>query len=265
MRVGFYQFDVRKANPRANLEQVATALAGQRFDLLVLPELFTTGYLFDDPGEVAALAEPIPGGETCRALSVIAAGSGGAIVGTLPERDGDRVYNTAVVIGPSGWIGSQRKVHLSRYEKTLLQSGDDFEPIQIVGVRVGIIACFDSWFPEMARLLVRQGAQILCQPASFGGTMTLSVIRTRAVENLVYTITANRIGRERNRSIEAKFRGDSRIIGPGGEILAAAGNEEALAFAEIDPALALEKVNEMCDFPAEWARYDVARAKPECP
>ncbi len=259
MRVGFYQFDVQKADPSANLRRVATALAGQRFDLLVLPELFTTGYMFDDPAEIAVLAEPIPGGETCRVLSTIAAAAGGAVIGTLPEREGDRVYNTAVVMGPTGWLASQRKVHLSSYEKTLFRPGDRAEPVQVAGTLVGVITCFDSWFPEMSRLLVRQGAQILCQPASFGGTMTLSVIRARAIENLVYTITANRIGRERSRSIEAEFRGESRIIGPDGGILAEAGGEEALRICEINPALAREKVNEMCDFPAEWARYRVRR------
>lgn len=90
--------------------------------------------------------------------------------------------------------------------------------------------------------------------------MTLSVFRARAIENLLYTITANRIGRERNRAIEAEFRGESRIIAPLGEILAEAGGEEALAIVEIDPASALEKVNELRDFPAEWARYRVTRA-----
>lgn len=77
------------------------------------------------------------------------------IVGTLPEVDGGRIYNTAVGIGPSGCMGSQRKIHLGTYEKGLFQQGSTFAPIRIADALVGIITCFDSWFPEMSRLLVR--------------------------------------------------------------------------------------------------------------
>jgi predicted amidohydrolase len=255
MRVGFYQSDVT-AGRRRNLDRVAAALSDASFDLVVLTELFATGYGFAGRTDVAARAEAVPAGPTTGALIDIARSKHGFIVGSIVEADRGRCYNTAVVAGPHGFVGRHRKAHLPDVERQYFDSGEpDAAVFDLDGVRVGLVVCFESWFPEYCRRLALGGADILCHPANFGGSMSPDVIRTRAIENLVFTITANRVGQEMVGGLLEEFRGGSRIVDPEGAILHEAGREETLGLVDIVPTRARRKASPVCrDFLAEIRR-----------
>jgi len=235
MKIGFFQFNVKHGDKNFNLEKVCETLEKVEFHLVVLPESFTTGYLFASPEELAAAAEPVPDGKTTQKLADFTTKKKGFIIGTIPESEAGKIYNTAIITGPNGFVGKQRKIHLPPGEKKLFTKGSQLNTFDLNGVRVGIITCFDSWFPEASRLLTLDGARILCQPANFGGTMSLSIGRTRAIENMVYLITANRIGFEESGDTAAHFRGDSRIIDYNGNILAKADDKENISIVDINP------------------------------
>ena len=247
MKVGFFQFDVQLCEKKKNTDKVFAELENVDFDLMVLPELFNSGYFFSSKDQLAHMAERIPCGKTTHLLMEIAERKNGYIVAGLAEIDDDRLYNTAVVVGPEGYVGKHRKVHLTRFETQFFSRGGKFEVFDLGGVKVGICICFDSWFPEAARLLVKKGAQILCHPSNFGGQNSLDILRIRALENMVYTITANRTGIEYGESFDAEFRGESRIIDVDGSIIITAGSSEALRIVDIDPELATRKSSVMCD------------------
>jgi len=261
MRAGFFQSDVAPGDKQANLDRVAAALGGASFDLLVLPELFATGYLFASRDAAAALAEPVPGGQTTRALADIARARQAFLVGSLVEADATRLYNTAVIVGPHGFVGRHRKVHLPEIERRFFDAGEGADDLfDLDGVRVGLVICFESWFPELCRHLALAGADILCHPANFGGTMSPAVIRTRAIENMVFTITANRIGAEGEGEQPATFRGESLVVDPEGTILLQADGGEQLGLSEIDPTRARRKSSVVCrDLLAEIDRARRAR------
>jgi predicted amidohydrolase len=160
------------------------------------------------------------------------------VIAGLAEREGARLYNTAVVIGPQGFIGKHRKRHFSPLEAKLFDRGEALSIFDLDGVSVGVVICFESWFPEACRALVLQGAKLLCSPANFGGPQSLAIGRARAIENNVFFVTANRTGAETLEGFDAHFRGESQIIGPMGELLARAQEHEGVSVVDIDLALA---------------------------
>jgi predicted amidohydrolase len=258
MKVGFFQFDVALGDKARNLDRVVQALGAEDFDLLVLPEMFTTGYLFESREELIPFAEEVPEGETTQQLIAVARQKNAHIVGSIVEIGGDHVYNTAVVVGPEGLVGRHRKIHLPRFEVPLFDRGSDLQVFDLNGVRVGVVLCFEAWFPETSRILALKGAQVLCHPANFGGPWSLDMIRVRAMENVVYTVTANRIGREHQGGIDAEFRGESQIVNCEGDVLLRADDQQVFAVLEIDPERARDKSNLVCDdMMAELAHYDL--------
>ena len=172
------------------------------------------------------------------------------------EADGERCYNTAVVAGPHGFVGRHRKVHLPDIERRYFDPGEPDTPVfDLDGVRVGLVICFESWFPEYCRRLALGGADILCHPANFGGTMSPDVIRTRAIENLVFTITANRVGQEMVGGALEEFRGGSRIVDPRAPSFTKPGARKPWACVDINPTRARRKASPVCrDFLAEIRR-----------
>ena len=259
MKVGYYQFDVVQRDKFSNLDNVSIMLSSKSFDIVVLPELFNTGYLFNTKYDLISLAEKIPEGESTQELIQVSRRTGGYIVGTIPEQDGNKIYNTAILVGPEGLIGTHRKIHLSNYEKNIFAEGNNIEVFSINDFKVGIATCFEIFFPELIRILVRKGAQILCHPANFGGKLSLEIIKTRAVENKIYTITANRIGTEKHFKTIAEFRGESRIISPNGVIIAESSKEEDIKISGITPEETLDKSDAICfDYVSEWKKYKIS-------
>jgi predicted amidohydrolase len=167
------------------------------------------------------------------------------VIAGVIEKSDDALYNTALVVGPNGWVGRQRKLHLTTLESGLFQRGTQLETFELRSDTFGIVTCFDSWFPEACRDLSRRGAQLLCQPAAFGGTQTLEIMRVRSMENHVFSATANRIGTETAGDLTVDFRGESQIVDCHGRILAAARGDEAAIVAEVDLTSASLKTNAM--------------------
>jgi omega-amidase len=254
MRLGIFQFDVVPCEPAENLRRMVDGTRQLGVDLLILPELCTSGYLLNR-GQAERLAIELPG-EGVRPFEQLAQRLNAWVIAGVIEKAGESLYNTALVVGPTGWVGKQRKLHLTTLEAPLFQRGTELRTFELGSDMVGIVTCFDSWFPEACRELCGRGAQLLCQPAAFGGPQTLEIMRVRALENHVFSATANRVGRETTAELTVDFRGESQIVDCNGRVLAAAGTDEGAIVAEVDLASARLKRNAMCaDFTAEWKRY----------
>ena len=245
MRVGYFQFDPVFGEVARNLDLVTARLEQVEGDLIVLPELFATGYQFVSQGEVARLAEPVPDGATTKRLVEIARRRGVTIVAGLPERAGAQYFNSAVVVGPKGFIGCYRKTHLFFEETLFFTPGDTGFHVWDIGMaKVGVMICFDWFYPEAARTLALQGADIIAHPSNLVLPHCPDSMVTRCLENRVFSVTANRIGSEaRGGKDRLTFIGMSEVVNPQGHILHRAPREaEDLTIVEIDPTEARTKV-----------------------
>jgi predicted amidohydrolase len=221
MRIGWIQTEPTYGDVAANLRAVERIVISVPADLWVLPELFSTGYVFGARREAKRLAEPIPEGPTTQALIELAKRSDCAIIGGLPERGPDeKIFNAAIAVSADGLRAHYRKLHLFDYEKEWFDPGDTpLSVADLAGARVGIMICFDWRFPETARTLTLRGAQIIAHPANLVQPYCQAAMITRALENKVFTVTTNRIGTEEKGPIHFTFTGQSRIVDPDGEIL----------------------------------------------
>jgi predicted amidohydrolase len=243
MRISLLQFAPGFGQVESNLQTIEGACRGLQSDLVVLPELCTTGYQFKDRKELSGLAESAEGASMWR-LAGVARTCGGFLAYGFAEVKGDRVYNSAALVGPEGLIGLYRKVHLFDDEKRVFDPGDLGFPVFDLGdLKVGLMVCFDWLFPESARSLALGGAQLIAHPANLVLPWCQRSMPTRALENRVFTATANRIGsEERLDGQRLQFTGMSRLVGPDGSVIADGPEEEqALITAEIDPTRALDK------------------------
>ena len=244
MRIGFYQFAPLFGRRDENIERIVSALDGAEADLVVLPELCTSGYQFKSAGEVAEAAEDPLEGPTPRALQDLCARKNFHIVAGIAENSGSRIFNSAILSGPSGTIGVYRKAHLFADEKLWFSPGDlPFDVHGIAGSTVGLMICFDWIFPECARALALLGADVICHPANLVLPYCQDAMVVRCLENRVFAVTANRTGKEsRKASGTLEFTGRSQVVSPRGEHLVRAGVEgEALKTVDIDPAEAADK------------------------
>jgi predicted amidohydrolase len=243
MRIAFSQFAPELGAVEKNRERLAATLDRAEADLIVLPELAVTGYLFASREDIWRLAEPIPG-PTVELVHACAKRRGCYVVLGLAERADDRCYNSAVLIGPQGVIGTYRKMHLFHEEKRLFDPGDlGFPVFEVEGVTIGLLICFDHFFPEAARTLALQGAQVIAHPSNLilSGVGQLTT-RVRALENRVFWILANRVGTETCGSLQVTFTGRSQIVAPDGRILCEAPPEgEDMGVVEIAPQQACDK------------------------
>ena len=237
MKVGFFQYAVFQRDVKANLDYLETKLQSTQFDLLVLPELFTSGYAFDHSSDIEPYVENIKHSYTVNRLKEIAQNSKGYITGTIPEIDNNKIYNTAIMVGPEGLIYSFRKIHLTDYEKRIFTPGENIDVYQRGDAKVGTVICFDIWFAPLSSKLKQLGAQIICHSSCFGGDVTPKIIPIRALENQYYVISCNRIGTELFEGQAEDYRGESQIVDPDGHTIIKASNEELLAFTHIDLSL----------------------------
>ena len=243
MKVGFVQFMPAFGDVERNIAEIERLVAPLDAELIVLPELCNTGYLFASRQEVEELAEEIPGGRTTAALCGMAEAKNVHVVAGLIERAGERCFNASVLIGPAGHIATYRKIHLFLEETLWFDPGDrGFAVYDIGACRVGMMICFDWIFPEAARILALQGADLLCHPANLVLPFCQDAMVTRCLENRVYAVTANRTGKEARGKRELRFTGGSQITGPDGTILCRAGNTaDETRVAEIDVSRARDK------------------------
>ena len=225
------------------------------FDFLVLPELFTTGYHNKDKMKI--LAEDI-NGATVEMLKRIVRQYGIALAaGSFIENRKGIIHNTSLAIDRKGsLVGAYRKTHLFTVlkEDNLLSPGNEIDAFRIEKITAGTLTCFELRFPEIARKLTLQGAQILFCPVEWShpkSEILFTLARARAIENQVFLALANIVGR--NGGLD--FCGGSMVIAPDGTVLARGSEDkEEIIDAEIDlrlvsiyrkqlPALSLRREN----------------------
>ena len=245
IRVAAVQMEPKLGRVSENLDRIAAGLeqaAASGAKLAVFPECALSGYGFGSREEGLAHAVPIDGPEVGKIASIAERTGCGCIFGLL-ERDGSRLFNACVLIGPQGVIGTYRKVHLPFLGIDMFVDPGDrpFAVHEVAGLRVGMHICYDGSFPETARVLTLLGADLLVLPTNWPTHSECAaehMIPTRAMENTVYVMAVNRVG------VESGFRfiGGSSIADPSGTVLARAGADaEETLFAEIDPARARTK------------------------
>jgi predicted amidohydrolase len=244
MRIGFIQSSPKFGEVDGNVKLALRNIKRVDADLIVLPELFNTGYRFRSVKEVKKLAEPVPNGPTTCKLIEAARESNLYIVAGIAEVSKGKVYNSSVLVGPGGFISVYRKAHLFSTEKRLFTPGNTaFEVHDIGKARIGMMICFDWLFPEAARSLALKGADIICHPSNLVLPHCPQAMITRSLENRVFAVTANRVGSEARVGTERLvFIGKSQVVSPSGEVLVrASATGTATRVVEIDPKLAREK------------------------
>jgi len=241
LTVGYIQFQPSLSQCDKNINYVVKLLDKlKNTDLIVLPELSTSGYAFDNQEEAKNCAEHIPQGKTTQTLLKIAKKRHMYIVAGINEIYHDTLYNSAVFLSPNGYVGKYRKNHLFNKEKIIFNPGDLKFPIfTIDDIKVGILICFDWIFPEAWRTLVLKGADIICHPSNLVlKNLAHRSIPVTAMINRIYIICANRIGKER----DLRFIGGSMIVDPKGNILhRAPSDKEECYVTTIDPYKARDK------------------------
>lgn len=248
MRIGYLQFKPEFGNPEKNISKIRDMVLEKEFDLLVLPELANSGYLFNDIDELNELSEETTTGSFCAALKNICSEKNAYIVSGLCERSGKKFYNSSVLVDPDGEISVYRKLHLFDEEKLWFAPGNaspevcEIKKDNFGKVKIGMMICFDWFFPETARTLALKGAQIICHPSNLVMSYCQTAMFTRALENRVFTITANRIGTDLREDKELFFTGESVIVSPKGEYLCRGSKDkEEICITDIDPDFALDK------------------------
>jgi len=245
VRVAVVQTAPRLGEREANLADIADHARAAAADLAVFPELATCGYAFGAREAVADLAERPGGSPGLDALQALAEETSGALVVGMPLAEGGRLHNAAALLRPGAEPVFYRKLHLFYREPELFDPGDAPPAVhEFRGLRLGLMICFDWIFPELARHLALAGADLIAQPANLVLTLCQDAMVTRAVENRVWTLTANRVGEERFPDGEAlRFTGASQLVDPRGRrVLNLPGDAPAMDAADVDPAAARDKM-----------------------
>ncbi|MGB9675790.1 MAG: carbon-nitrogen hydrolase family protein [Candidatus Bathyarchaeales archaeon] len=240
-KVALAQMNCHRADKKRNLEKmekIITEATKEKADLVIFPELSLTGYVVRD--EIYNLAETIPGPST-ETMEKIAKKTGAYVVFGMPElseKTKATIYNSAVLVGPEGFVGKYRKMHLPTHsvfeEKRYFRQGYEAVALTTKLGKIGLIICYDIFFPELSRLTRLKGAQlIVCISASpavrkaFFEALTVA----RAMENAAFLAYVNLAGIENG----LQFWGGSRLVGPNGKVLIQAKyDEEDLVMCDVN-------------------------------
>jgi predicted amidohydrolase len=238
--VSALQFDPRPENLDGNLLLIENKSSEINSDIFVIPELASTGYFYLAKEELIDRAEAPGKGRFTSWMIETAVARSMVIVGGFAEREGGKLYNSALIALPDGSWRVYRKAHLFYKEKLVFEPGDSgFFIVEWNGVRLGTMICYDWRFPEAARTLALMGADIILHPSNLVAARELwgPTMLTRAFENRVAIVTANRIGTETRGEETLTFTGESQIVGHNGVILARAGAVETCV---IEAGIAIE-------------------------
>jgi predicted amidohydrolase len=236
-------------------------IAAEGVELALFPELVIHGHCTPNTWE---LAEPVPDGPSVRRLVEIARRHRLVVCAGMSEKECDIVFNTQVLVGPQGYIGKQRKLHLSRDEVFYYRGGREIPVFGVGPCKVGIVICYDNQFPEVARVLALRGAEVLLMPhagrfklwddtpdseasARRYSHEFLKKYALRARENACFAVLADQAGRAgyvdlwpRDSENQPHHAGAALIWGPDGELIAATQEErirEERIVATLDAAL----------------------------
>jgi predicted amidohydrolase len=240
----------------ADLLRLTEEAANNDAKIIVMPEMATTGICFYDRQEVSNLVEPVPG-PTSEAFGKIASKYGCYIAYGEAEVNPltDAYYNSSVFIGPKGVVGVYRKTHLFLSEPKWSKGGDLGIPAwETEFGTVGMIICHDAAFPETSRVAALQGIDVMCFPTNWLERSPSGYWFTRAFDNGIYWIAANRYGIERG----TQFSGNSSIIAPDGTLLATRDSGDGIIYAEVDLELAHKKA-----FPGEGELSKFTQRRPD--
>lgn len=236
MRIALIQTDVAYGNPEANrshLTELINKAMQDSPDVIVLPEMWNTGYALKQIKEIAD-HNGVPG---ARLMAELAAQFGVNIVaGSVADEREGQVYNTSYIYDRRGKeVARYSKVHLFGLmdEGNYLARGSSRVTFSLDGVECGIMICYDLRFPELARGLALDGAQVLFVPAQWPHPRLhpwRTLMQARAIENQVFTIGVNRVGQEG----KAVFFGNSMVVDPLGEVVVQGSEKEEILIAEID-------------------------------
>jgi predicted amidohydrolase len=243
MEVGFMQFCPIFGEIESNLRLIKNMLKNSNTpEILVLPELALTGYSFKDYKEAYSFSEEV-GGDITKNLVNLADEHKTTIALGFLERDGKNLYNSSLLLGAEGVIGVYRKIHLFYREKEIFMVGDmGFPVFTINGVKVGLLVCFDWIYPEAMRTLALKGADLILHSANLILPYYQDAARTRAIENRVFIVLANRTGVEKRQGNELEFTGCSEVVNPRGEVILKVGrNEEGIFIININPEESRDK------------------------
>lgn len=233
------QFDVHRGDVATNLQQAEQGIAEAATEgarLCVLPEMWSTSFLtsYEAPLLAAAEAAEARIQELSRTHSMVIIGS------SIESRDGD-LHNCARVWDTGALVGQYRKVHLfsTNAEHRHLTGGDDPLVVDTSAGRIGVLIGYDLRFPDLSRYYFHKGAEILVVPAQWPEVRSQhwrTLLRARAIENIVFVLGCNRTGHDASlKSEEAlSFLGDGRIVDPTGEILASGSGDAGALVAELD-------------------------------
>ncbi len=222
MRVSALQFSPAFMDVDANLASLRSYFDTCEADLAVIPELCTSGYFFHSARKLEEVAETRDG-RSVQFFRDMASKKEMIVVAGFAEREDDRFYNSAVIALPDGRVDFYRKIHLFAEEKSMFTPGDlGFRVIEYQGLILGTMICYDWRFPEAARTLALKGAHVLAHPSCLVAAPELwkPVMRTRAFENRVFTVTADRNGSESRGDETLVYHGCSQITGSNGGLLA---------------------------------------------
>ena len=239
MQVGIFQCDGGGLTVDKRLERLQQSIEKEqqnpdlKLDLVLCPELFTSGYNVAD--EVVSSAEA-QDGPVFEKISMIAKSLETAIVYGYPEQSGDCIFNAAAFVSSEGkMLASHRKRLMApgSFEQKYFANGSTSTILNYGGVTIGILICYEVEFPELVRETAAQGAQLILVPtalASQWSVVATRVVTSRAFENGVWLAYANHAGHENG----IDYLGGSNIVAPNGSIAAQAGSEETLISAAID-------------------------------
>lgn len=243
MRVAVAQLELAPGALDANRERTTQAIREAGADLVVLPELASSGYGLVTKEDVERAAEPIPGPAT---EAWRQAAGGGIVVGGVCERDGDAVYNSVAVVGGEGVLGRYRKLHLFDNEQELYAPGDEGLPVFDTPFgRLGTLVCYDLRFVEAMRILAVQGADVVAVPTAwiYGFNRPtqrepiIGHVRNAALQanlNAVFVAVASCIGDDGG---PLKYLGSSCVVDPYGEFVLEPRDDEheAVCVVDLDP------------------------------
>jgi predicted amidohydrolase len=238
MRIGYIQYSPETGDKEKNLETIKRLIKNVSADLFVLPEMGLTAYPDSTIEKLINHAEKLDGFLVSE-ITKIAKESNACIVVGMPEIIEDKIYNTTVAVGPEGLLASHQKSHLFMEEKDKFTPGTN-KPILFEwrGYKIGIGVCYDYMFPEFWKKLALDGAQLFCNTANFVSNYGFPVMRTRSIENGVFSITTNRTGQD----LSQKYTGGSEIVDNRGNILAKASEEsEEVQVVDVDLSLSDDK------------------------
>lgn len=244
MKIGFLQLRPNFGRVKENVRSAKSMLSTVTEATIVLPELFNTGYLFRNMDEVKELSESVTRGYTVGEMKKVAKKQKLNLVFGMAESKQRKYYNSSVLITAEGKVHSYQKVHLFDREKLFFQSGaNQFATYNVDGVKMGMMICFDWFFPEVARVLALKGARVILHPSNLVLPWCQESMKTRSLENGVFTVTCNRIGLEKRGAVSMTFTGKSQIVDPKGNVIASVGERsETLKIVEIDPEEAADKM-----------------------